>query len=270
MPSVWWEIALVTKRIMVSLLVTILVPISCAIGEEISDDGADLVVAPEASRAITSDYFSRVHEELQKKWPDNRSVRLVFHGHSVPAGYFRTPVVRRFDSYPMQFYKRLCEEFPTAVIDVIVTAIGGEDSERGAQRLEADVLALKPDVVFIDYSLNDRRIGLERAEAAWRKMIEASSNADVLVVLLTPTPDSREDILDIKSPLMQHALQVKRLGQEYKAPVIDSYASFKSRVANGQKVKRYLAQTNHPNREGHTVVTNLVADIFLPAKVDER
>jgi len=39
---------------------------------------------------------------------------------------------------------------------VICTAIGGENSSAGARRFESDVLVHKPDVLFIDYALNDR------------------------------------------------------------------------------------------------------------------
>ncbi len=118
-------------------------------------------------------YFEPLKSELRKEWPRNRTIRFVFHGHSVPAGYFKTPIVRTFDAYPTLFHQQLCERYPTAVIDVCVTAIGGENSVAGAARFNADVLALKPDVVFIDYSLNDRGVGLEKAEAAWRSMIDA-------------------------------------------------------------------------------------------------
>ena len=48
------------------------------------------------------------------------------------------------------------QQFPHAVLNVIVTAIGGEDSIAGAARFERDVLALRPAVVTIDYALNDR------------------------------------------------------------------------------------------------------------------
>jgi hypothetical protein len=60
----------------------------------------------------------------------------------------------------------LAERFPHAVINVIVTAIGGENSESGAERFDRDVLSHRPDLVTIDYALNDRAIGLLRAEKA--------------------------------------------------------------------------------------------------------
>lgn len=36
-------------------------------------------------------YLSPIIDELAKRWPDNRTVNIVCHGHSVPSGYFATP-----------------------------------------------------------------------------------------------------------------------------------------------------------------------------------
>jgi acyl-CoA thioesterase-1 len=105
---------------------------------------------------------------LVAQWPDNRTVNIVCHGHSVPAGYFATPMVDTFNAYPALLHRELKHRFPYAVINVIVTATGGVDSPQGAARSETDVLCHRPDVVTIDYGLNDRRAGLAEAETAWR------------------------------------------------------------------------------------------------------
>ena len=89
----------------------------------------------------------------------NRTVHIVCHGHSVPAGYFATPMVDTFNAYPPLLHRELKHRFPFAVVNVIVTAIGGEGSPQGADRFEADVLCHRPDLVTIDYGLNDRRAG---------------------------------------------------------------------------------------------------------------
>src|SRR5690606_13684725 len=78
--------------------------------------------------APTTDYLSDIKKELGKEWPANRTINLVFHGHSVPAGYFKTPLVNTFDSYPFQVLAQLKEKNPFAVINVINTSIGGEAS----------------------------------------------------------------------------------------------------------------------------------------------
>lgn len=206
--------------------------------------------------------FSDLKQLMKLTWPNNRLVRFVFHGHSVPAGYFRGGRVQRFDSYPILFHQSLCEHYPTAVIDVCTTAIGGENSGRGSHRFADDVLSMKPDVIFIDYCLNDRRIGVEAAAKSWRTMITQAIQNDVKVVLLTPTPDSHEDILDPEAKLAQHAQSVRQLGKDFGLPVVDAYGAFKKRVSDGADVDQYLSQPNHPNRQGHEIVAKLILGLF--------
>ena len=45
-------------------------------------------------------YLEKIKAEMKIEWPKNRTINLVFHGHSVPAGYFKTPVVNTLASYP--------------------------------------------------------------------------------------------------------------------------------------------------------------------------
>lgn len=230
---------------------------------ELTNVLADWVQTARADRESRStSAFQELKTELKETWPDNRSIRLVFHGHSVPAGYFKTPAVRRLDSYPALFHKALCEQYSTATIDVCTTAIGGENSEQGSARFANDVLSLQPDVVFIDYCLNDRQMGVEAAESHWREMIKQAIEQQVKVVLLTPTPDAREDILDAKSELAGHANSIRTLGIEFNVPVVDSYAAFQELARSEEDISDYLSQSNHPNRRGHEIVANLILEHF--------
>ena len=88
---------------------------------------------------------------LNQHWPDNRTINIVCHGHSVPAGYFATPMVDTFNAYPHLLHHALKKRFPFAVINVIVTAIGGEGSETGVARFAEEVLCHRPDVITIDF-----------------------------------------------------------------------------------------------------------------------
>jgi lysophospholipase L1-like esterase len=199
-------------------------------------------------------YLADLTALMRTDWPKNRTINIVCHGHSVPAGYAKTPIVNTFGAYPMLMHKRLAERFPHAVINVIVTAIGGETSEGGAKRFEADVLPLHPDLITIDYSLNDRFIGLPRAKAAWTEMIEAATRAKIKVILLTPTPDQSAKLDDPNDPLNQQADQVRSLAKEFHVGLVDSLVAFKSAISHGTKLSDLMAQSNHPNEKGHEIV----------------
>lgn len=78
----------------------------------------------EGTSGDPSSYLDDNKSELKKKWPGNRTINLVFHGHSVPTGYFKTSCVNTLDSHPFLLLKELKEIYPYAVLNVICTAIG--------------------------------------------------------------------------------------------------------------------------------------------------
>jgi lysophospholipase L1-like esterase len=202
-------------------------------------------------------YLRPVIELLLAQWPYNRTVNIVCHGHSVPAGYFATPMADTFSAYPALLHRELKDRFPFAVINVIVTAIGGESSPAGAVRFAAEVLGHRPDVVTIDYGLNDRRLGLAAAESAWRRMVEAGLASGARLLLLTPTWDNSgrlDPTGEAWRNLAEHAEQIRRLAAEYEVGLVDSYAAFQGYVAAGGDVTDLLSWSNHPNRRGHELV----------------
>ncbi|MGC1243680.1 MAG: SGNH/GDSL hydrolase family protein [Chryseosolibacter sp.] len=215
------------------------------------------------AQAPTQEYLKEIRTEMKKNWPANRTINLVFHGHSVPAGYFRTPEVRTLEAYPQQVLQALKATYPSAVINVIVTAIGGENSEQGAKRFTREVLVHRPDVLFIDYALNDRRIGLEKARNFTTKMIRKALKKNIKVILLTPSPDLAIDIRDDGNVLAMFAAQIRQLARDHQIGLADSYKSFKGAALKGDPITDYMSQSNHPNRAGHSLIGREVMAYFV-------
>lgn len=210
----------------------------------------------------TEDYLYEIKKELQVKWPNNKTINFVYHGHSVPSGYFETPHVNTLSSYPHLVLKNLKEIYSYAAINTIVTAIGGENSVEGAKRFKEEVLNHKPDVLFIDYGLNDRRVGLEKAKIAWEQMIEVALNNDIHIILLTPSPDYRVDYSNLQNELFQHTNQIRELAKKYGIGVVDSYKAFEPLYNDMDALKIYMAQINHPNETGHELIANEIMKYF--------
>lgn len=208
------------------------------------------------------EYLADIKAELIKEWPKNRTINLVFHGHSVPSGYFKTPDVRTFQSYPFLLLKELKRIYPFAVINVILTSIGGENSEQGAKRFKKQVLNHKPDVLFIDYVLNDRRISIEASRKAMEYMIKEGLKKEMKIVLLTSTPDQKVDIMNKDTDLQMLNNQIIDLARKFRVGLVDSYSTFKRLSSSGEKISDYMSQVNHPNEKGHQVVTNGMMKYF--------
>ena len=193
---------------------------------------------------------------MQKQWPKNRTINMVFHGHSVPSGYFKTPQVNTIAAYPNLVLKKLKKIYPYAVINVIVTAIGGENSVKGAERFERDVLIHKPDLLFIDYALNDRGCGLEKAYVAWNQMVKLAKERGVKVVLLTPSPDQTIDYSNPLNELKKHTDQIRIIALENQVGLSNTYQAFEFLYPEKEKLSKYMAQVNHPNQLGHELIAN--------------
>lgn len=211
-------------------------------------------------------YLSQLRELMQKQWPGNRTVNIVCHGHSVPSGYFKTPVVDTFNAYPHLLHTALKAQFPYAVINVIVTAIGGENSDSGAKRFEADVLSLRPDVITIDYGLNDRGIGVDKARENLTAMIQQAKVKGIKVLLLTPTPDQAASMTNPQDPLNQQAEMIRALAPSQQVGLVDSLKAFQEAVAQGAKLEDLMSQGNHPNRKGHDLVVTALMEWFTDQK----
>ncbi len=207
-------------------------------------------------------YLNDLCRLLQAQWPKNRLINIVCHGHSVPAGYFRTPIVDTFNAYPHLLHAGLKQRYPYAVINTIVTAVGGESSDQGAKRFRDEVLCHRPDVITIDYGLNDRRIGLEKARQSWQAMIEMALASNIKVILLTPTGDTGAHLDDPDDPLNQHAEQIRQLARQYGVGLVDSLVAFKAAMNDQCRLHDLMSQSNHPNRRGHELVTEQLLKWF--------
>lgn len=216
----------------------------------------------ESDTESDANYLKDLKKELQIEWPKNRTINLVFHGHSVPSGYFKTPTVNTISAYPNLVLKKIKSIYPYAVVNVIITAIGGENSVRGAERFQRDVLIHKPDVLFIDYALNDRGVGLEKSHLAWSQMVKEAKEQNIKVILLTPSPDQRVDYNDPKNELKEHTNQIIKLASENRIGLVDSYKAFEFSYAKKKELKKYMSQVNHPNEKGHELIANEIIKYF--------
>ncbi|USI99199.1 GDSL-type esterase/lipase family protein [Xanthomonas prunicola] len=217
----------------------------------------------EKSAAPTSQpCLANVIRDLQAKWPDNAVVNIVAFGHSVPAGYGATPIVQKRDAYPRLLEDALSIAYPHAVLNVITEGVGGENSQQGLARFQRDALDHHPRVVLIDYGLNDRALTLQASARNLATMTDAARAAGACPVLLTPTWDTQATPDRSRDALREQAAMIRQLGARLQVPVADSLAAFE---AFGGDRAALMAQSNHPNRNGHLLVLQRLLPLFVPA-----
>ncbi|MEW4452445.1 GDSL-type esterase/lipase family protein [Bremerella sp. JC817] len=92
-----------------------------------------------------------------KKLEEGKTVRVAYLGGSITAA----------NGWRVKTTKWLQEKYPNAKIEEIHAAIGGTGSDLGVFRLERDALVHKPDLLFVEFAVND---GGAPPERIWKAM----------------------------------------------------------------------------------------------------
>lgn len=201
-------------------------------------------------------YLADLVAQLKLPHPKNRIVNIVCMGNSVPSGYTRTPLVDPFSAYPHLLHKELKKRYPYAIINIIVSAKGGDTTVDGMKSYVDGVLQYAPVLITFDYALTDRFLSLEHTRVNLQAMIDLAQELGIKVLLLTPTPDIQVDMKDPEDFLNQHIELIRQIAKETNVGLVDSYAAFQKYAEQGGKLQDVLANgRNHPNRKGHEIVT---------------
>lgn len=91
--------------------------------------------------------------EFDRRARAGESLSVVFFGGSLTYGANASDPLKT--SYRGRMAQYLKDRYPKAHLEIHDAAIGGTGSQLGLFRLERDVLSCKPDLVFLDFTVND-------------------------------------------------------------------------------------------------------------------
>ncbi len=97
--------------------------------------------------------------DFDRRATAGEALTVVFFGASLTWGANATDP--QLTSYRARLAHQLEQDYPAAHFHFYDAAIGGTGSQLGAFRLDRDVLARRPDLVFVDFSANDDISSLE-------------------------------------------------------------------------------------------------------------
>lgn len=96
--------------------------------------------------------------------------------------------------------KYLEEKFPNKQIIANNSGISGTSSDYGAMRIEHTIYDFDPDIVFIEYSVNDHMVGFNKELSqkymeAMVRMAQQKEKVPVIIFLYTPYPVEKESLI---------------------------------------------------------------------------
>lgn len=167
----------------------------------------------------------------------------------------------------------LREHFPDAEIIPIQAAIGGTGSDLGAFRIDNDLLVHEPNLVFVEFAVNDNGMSYnhvsEHYETVLRKIYTTNPCADI-ICLFTITKAIYEDMRRGQEYISRAAQSA--LAHAYGvAAILDVGAALADRtVAEGGDWYRYTTDTVHPNDEGYVIYADLINGLMEKALIGKE
>lgn len=194
------------------------------------------------------------YADFDQRASKGASLNVAFLGGSLTWGAQATDPLRT--SYRALVSQRLRETYPQAHFTFEDAAIGGTGSQLAAFRLERDVLAYRPDLVFLDFTINDDPYSAPVIDrlASYESLVRRLVQAGIPVVqMILP---AKRDVLPHPAPRPLDAKH-KEIGDAYNLAIGDAVALVQSRVAEGKATPDQLwdvaGDDTHPGDAGYAL-----------------
>ena len=181
-----------------------------------------------------------------------------FIGGSITQGFSATDPEKCYAARTFGWLKKV---FPNTEFDYVNAGIGATDSQFGAARVQEDLLQRLPDLVFVEFSVNDHSTPhfCETYEGLVRQ-IYGSASAPAMVLIHNVYYDTG------KSAAYYHA----QVGRHYDLPCISMQNSIYPAVAAGRlPAEKITADFLHPNDLGHEFMASVITN-FLEKVIHDK
>lgn len=175
-------------------------------------------------------------------------------GEAVTVGFIGGSITEGLNAtadtcYAANVCKILSESFGNDKITCVNAGVSGTPSVIGVARADKDILAAEPDLVFIEFAVNDGGDNIYNVayESLVRKFLN-SENAPAVALIFTV----------LEAGYTSQPWQSK-IGNHYNLPMISVNDSIYKEITDGNMTwQDYSNDGSHPNPEGHIMVGELV------------
>ena len=198
---------------------------------------------------------------LMKRAANGESLVIGFLGGSITQGSLSSTPKNCYAYLVYEWWKK---SFPNAAFSFVNGGIGGTTSHYGGARAWKDVLCYRPDIVTVDFSVNDdaNEFFEETYEGTLRRLLAAPS-APAVVVLNNVFYDTGKNAQDYHNRIADH----------YGIPHVSIKDTVYPDVESGKIVRADITPDNlHPNDKGHRLVADEICKLLdsIKAEVEEE
>lgn len=199
------------------------------------------------NRALLNEGNTSRLAAAMEKAKKGESITVAAIGGSITQG---TAASGSENCYASRFFAWWQEKFPECEVNLVNAGIGGTDSYLGVHRLDEQVLSYSPDVVVIEFSVNDtdKTMNKYSYDSLVRKVLSAENKP--AVILLFTTQENGTSLQDVH----------KEIGAAYDLPMISYRQAVYPEVEAGTINWKDISPDNiHPNNVGHGIIGQLLS-----------
>ena len=190
-------------------------------------------------------------KNLMKRAANGESLVIGFLGGSITQGSLSSTPETCYAYLVYEWWKK---SFPNATFSFVNGGIGGTTSHYGGARAWKDVLCYRPDIVTVDFSVNDdaNEFFEETYEGTLRRLLMAPS-APAVVVLNNVFYDTGKNAQDYHNRIADH----------YGIPHVSIKDTIFPDVESGKIVRADITPDNlHTNDKGHRLVADEICKLL--------
>lgn len=200
-------------------------------------------------------------KNLMKRAANGESLVIGFLGGSITQGSLSSTPKTCYAYLVYEWWKK---SFPNAAFSFVNGGIGGTTSHYGGARAWKDVLCYRPDIVTVDFSVNDdaNEFFEETYEGTLCRLLAAPS-APAVVVLNNVFYDTGKNAQDYHNRIADH----------YGIPHVSIKDTVYPDVESGKIVRADITPDNlHPNDKGHRLVADEICKLLdsIKAEMEEE
>lgn len=188
---------------------------------------------------------------VMKRAELGEELTIGFLGGSITQGSLASSDV---NTYAYLTYKWFCDTFPKANFHYVNAGIGGTSSHFGVARMQEDVLMYRPDVLFIDFTVNDDATVFfqETYEGVLRKAMKSSSHPALFIL----------NNVYYETGVNAQAYH-NMLADYYSIPYVSVKDTIRERMLAGEfSVNDISPDGLHPNDRGHALVSAEIVKVL--------
>ncbi|MDB5328002.1 MAG: hypothetical protein JWM57_3571, partial [Phycisphaerales bacterium] len=189
--------------------------------------------------------FSRVFDKGRRGEP----ITIGFIGGSITAGYAAHDAPHRYVDRVAAWFARI---FPASQVKLINAGVGGTGSDFGALRVQADVLKQQPDVVVVEFAVNDEdnEHAGRTLEGVVRQVLSAPNAPACLLLFMSH---------DGRNAQAWHA----KVGRHYGLPMVSYRDGLAAEIDAGRLKWADISPDDiHPNDRGHAIAARYITHLL--------